>query len=139
VMTAVGGAKWDDPSALSDGDLKTIGRAENFPSSPPAVTITLDRSTGPLSDLVVVWEEEGNLDRLRVAVSSDGEDWEAPRAVEKWRDTLWIWDLYQRPVRYVRVEGFSDPAEASIREIIALFSPRHGAAGEGGGGDKVNE
>ncbi len=138
-VSGVAGADWVDRAALLDGDLETIGRAERFSSSPPSVTISLDRRSGPLSDLVVVFQRPDVLDRLRVDISSDGRDWEEPLATQKWLDTLWIWDFYQRSVRYVRITGFFTPEEAAIREVIPLFSPRHSVAGEGGGGAEADE
>ncbi len=108
-----------------DGDVGTIGYYRSGESRPPEVIIELDRTKGPLSDVLVVFSKEFPLENIKIEVSSDGIEWGKPFRCEYWNDLLWIWDFHQRPWRYLRLGGFESSEEASIREVFAIFSPRH--------------
>ena len=115
----------DRSGSARDGDLESIAQLLSRAIDPSLITVSLNRSEKPFSDVVVVFSGKNFLEHIQVEVSSDGVQWQKPYSVERWSELLWIWDFHQRPWRYLRLSGFKSPEEASIREVFAIFSPRH--------------
>lgn len=115
----------NDAGFARDGNIVSITPLLLETDRAGEVTITLDRSENLFSDVVVVFSSEKSLENIRAEVSADGTNWQKPCSVERWPELLWIWDFYQRPWRYLRLSGFESPEEISVREIFAIFSPRH--------------
>ncbi len=129
-VSGVEGAIWSGKEFALDGDLETVARVEDFSRNDDySLTIELDRGRGPVSDVLVVMDNPSALEKVGVTVSADGRYWESPFNVERWIDTLWVWDFHQRPWKYIKIEGFSCPGEASLRQVIVCFSPRHACPG----------
>jgi hypothetical protein len=131
-VRAAGGVNYRGEGGITDGNLLSCALAEGFVSSEQELEIALSDRGGPFSDVLVCFERPDPVGRLEVYVSSDNEHWEKPYRADPRGDTLWIWDFYQRPWRYILLRGFRRPEEASLREVFAIMSPRHGPlAGRG--------
>lgn len=130
-VLGAGGVVYRGSGGITDGDLLSCALADQFVPPAQELEIALDPRRR-FSDVLVVFESHQTADRLEVAVSSDGRRWEKPYRADRRGDTLWIWDFYQRPWRFILLRGFRRPEEASLREVFAIMSPRHGPlAGRG--------
>lgn len=125
-VAAVTGVEYDYPEKAWDGNLGTIASAQGSSLRPGELVVELDPSAGSFSDVLAVFADPSVTAQIRVAVSSDGRNWLEPYRVEYWHDTIWIWDFYRRPWRHIRLQGLQKPADASLREVFAIMSPRHG-------------
>ena len=125
-IRAVGGVKFREEGAITDGNLLSCAPAARFLSPGPELEIALSDRSGPFSDVLVAFDRPDAVGRLEVLVSADRRLWEKPYRADPRGDTLWIWDFYQRPWRYILLSGFRRPEEASLREVFAIMSPRHG-------------
>ena len=125
LVEGVYGAEWSNPTALIDGNLATIARAKKDYGTENSLVIKLNREEQNLSDVVIIMADEHIAQDIQVAVSSDGAVWEEPFRVERWYDTIWVWDLHQRPWTQLRLSGFNSYLEIDVREVFAFFSQRH--------------